>query len=242
MKQLASLLPRNEQIKRAAFASQFAQEARRFLAIYTIFTPEQQRQLVQEDVRTRFSDVDQQLVDTLYAQTGGLDDSLSRLLYIDARMNLSDDLLLFNDKMSMANSLEMRVPYLDIELVAFLESLPSHMKIRGRSGKWIHKQAVRKWLPDEIIFRKKRGFATPMDQWLQTDLARTAQAFFNRPESAASKFFNLEFVNRIIADHQSRRHNYQRHIFLLLSFELWYQTFFERRQIDSALLYDCGAR
>jgi asparagine synthase (glutamine-hydrolysing) len=147
-------------------------------------------------------------------------------------MNLSDDLLLFNDKMAMANSLEMRVPYLDLELMAFLESLPVGLKLRGRTGKYIHKKAAEKWLPREIIQRKKRGFATPMDQWLQSDLSQTAKRLFALPDSACRQYFNLDYINGLIDDHIKRRHNYQRHIFMLLSFEIWHKTFFENKKID----------
>lgn len=224
---LSEMLPRNERLKRASYASQFTNEIERFLAIYTIFTPEQKSQLLKEDVKNKITNEDLDLLRPLYSRTEKLDDSLSKILFIDTRMKLSDDLLMFGDKMTMANSLEMRVPYLDKELVNFLETLPSDFKLRGSKHKYIHKKAAEKWLPQEVINRKKRGFETPMDEWLQGSFAADAKIIFNDKNSASRNFFNLDFLNKMIDLHKSGRENYLRHIFALLSFEMWYKTFFE---------------
>lgn len=229
---IARLLPRNERLKRAAYATQFSEEYKRFLGIYTIFTPAMKRQLFNQETAKRVQDRDASFVERLYAETGGLESSLSKLLYIDTRMSLSDDLLLFGDKMTMANSLEMRVPFLDVELVKFLESLPARFKLRGSTGKYVHKKALAKWLPNEVINRKKRGFATPMDHWLQGSLADVARQMMNAPNSASRLYFDLGYINRMIEDHRNRRENYQRHIFALLSFELWHRSILENKAIE----------
>jgi len=238
LKTIASLLPRNERLKRAAYTSQFSTELQRFLGVYTIFTPTQKEHLVKAHVKKLLHNADEALVERLYSQTGELKDSLSKILFIDTRMSLSDNLLLFNDKITMANSLEMRVPFLDIELVQFLESLPSSFKLKGVNRKYIHKKAVEKWLPKEIIYRKKRGFATPMDEWLQTDFAKVAKKLLNAKDSACKKYFNLDFINTMIDQHQKRKENFQSHIFMLLSFELWHETFFEDKRIERRILED----
>ncbi len=224
---LSEMLPRNERLKRASYASQFTNEIERFLAIYTIFTPEQKSKLLKDDVKNKMSDEDLDLLRPLYGRTEKLDNSLSKILFIDTRMKLSDDLLMFGDKMTMANSLEMRVPYLDKDLVNFLETLPSDLKLRGSKHKYIHKKAAEKWLPKEIINRKKRGFETPMDEWLQGSFADDAKIIFNDKNSASRNFFNLDYLNIMIDLHKSGKENYLRHIFALLSFEMWYKTFFE---------------
>ncbi|WKZ15021.1 MAG: asparagine synthase (glutamine-hydrolyzing) [Candidatus Jettenia caeni] len=226
---IAAILPRNERFKRAVYVSKFSSEAQRFLGIYTIFTPEQKDQLLNDDVQGLMRNVDEMLVERLYSQTSQLKDSLSKITFIDTRMGLPDNLLLFNDKMTMANSLEMRVPFLDIGLIMFLESLPASFKLRGTTGKIIHKKAVEKWLPKEIIYRKKRGFETPMDTWLQSDLAQVAKNIINAKDSACSSYFSLPYINKMIDQHQNRKENFRRHIFALLSFELWCKGFFEGR-------------
>ncbi|MBS1492652.1 MAG: asparagine synthase (glutamine-hydrolyzing) [Bacteroidetes bacterium] len=224
---ISDILPRNERLKRASYASQFTNEIDRFLAIYTIFTPEQKAKLLKDDVKEKISNEDIDLLKPLYSRTEKLEDSLSKILYIDTRMKLSDDLLMFGDKMTMANSLEMRVPYLDKELIAFLETLPSNFKLKGNKHKYIHKKSAEKWLPPEIINRKKKGFETPMDEWLQGSFADDAKEMFNDKDSASRNFFNLNYLNEMIDLHKSGKKNYLRHIFALLSFETWYKTFFE---------------
>nr|MBU1328622.1 asparagine synthase (glutamine-hydrolyzing) [Candidatus Omnitrophota bacterium] len=228
---IAALLPRNERLRRAVYASKFPTELQRFLAIYTIFTPEQKMQMVNGDIKKQMTNADERLIDRLYSQASNLKDSLSKMMFIDARMSLSDNLLLFNDKMTMANSLEMRVPFLDLELARFLESLPSEFKLKAGIVKYIHKRALEKWLPAELIYRKKRGFETPMDKWLQSDLADAAIDILNAKNSACNKYFILPYINKMIEDHRSRKRNFQRQIFALLSFELWYKNFFENEKI-----------
>lgn len=235
LKTVAELLPRNERLKRAAYMSQFSTELQRFMGIYTIFTSLQREKLLKKNIKKLIHNDNMAQLKRLYSQTCGIQDSLSKMLYIDTRMSLADDILLFNDKMTMANSLEMRVPYLDIELVQFIESLPSSLKIKRLNRKYIHKKAVEKWLPKEIIYRKKRGFATPMDEWLQKDLAMTTKKILNSKKSACKEFFNLDFINVMIDQHQSRKEDFKRHIFALLSFELWYKTFFEEMKIKIRL-------
>jgi asparagine synthase (glutamine-hydrolysing) len=222
-----NLLPRNERIKRALNVSSFKSDRERFLAIYTIFTQETKQKLFRKEFYRDSFYGDKAIVGNWYESSCSLPDPLSKLLYIDTRMSLSDDLLLFGDKVCMANSLEMRVPFLDVELVNFLETLPPEFKLKGRTGKYIHKKALTKWLPEKIINRKKRGFSTPMDEWLQNDLADKLKKLINREDSACRIYFNLNFINRMIDLHKSRKENYMRHLFILMSFEIWHRNFFE---------------
>ena len=166
-------IPRAGRFKQAAEVAKFSTDIDRLTAAYSIFTPEQRIRLLRANGANGRVHPDrlQELLD----QAAGLPDLLSKSMYIDTRLGLADDLLLFNDKVTMANSLEMRVPFLDNELIAFIETLPSDLKVRGTTRKYIHKKAVEAWLPREIVHRKKRGFQTPMDQWLQCELANATQ-------------------------------------------------------------------
>ena len=236
MRALAALLPRNERLKRAVYASQFGDDLRRFLGIYTIFNEQQKAALLLPETARRMVDHDQALLDRFAGEIDGLADSLSRLMYVDTRLSLSDNLLLFGDKMTMANSLECRVPFLDLDLVKFLETLPSELKLRGLTRKYIHKRSLAKWLPQEVIHRTKRGFETPMDQWLQSDFAENARRLFNEENSACRRYFNLATINTMIDRHKRRRENYLRHLFALLSFELWHRGFLEKQEVDREML------
>jgi asparagine synthase (glutamine-hydrolysing) len=229
---ITSRIPRNERIKRAAYASRFSRESERFVAIYTIFTPEQKYRLLHHDVQALMQNHVQETVDRLYDMGENLDGTLSKLVFIDTRLSLPDNLLLFGDKMSMANSLEMRVPFLDLDLVKFLETLPASFKVRGRTGKYIHKKALRYWIPEEIIRRRKRGFDTPMDEWLQGDFANVARRLISEKDSACRRYFDLEYIGTLLDKHSARRENHERHIFALLSFELWHRVFLEGRSVS----------
>ncbi len=225
---IIKIIPRNEKLKRAAYSSKFNNELSRFIAIYTIFNQTVKKNIFKKEFSESISTNGEFLFKEAYDNSKNLGDSLSKILFLDTRLSLPDDLLLFGDKMTMANSLEMRVPFLDVELIKFLESLPSSFKLKGRIHKYIHKQAVKKWLPDEIIYRKKRGFATPMDEWLQNDFSDTARDLLNDSGSFSRSIYNIEAINKMIELHKKRKENFQRQIFLLLSLELWYNEFYKK--------------
>lgn len=224
---ISAILTRNERFKQAVYALRFQNELERFLAIYTIFTPSQKLQILNPDIKDNLENFDIELIRNYYNQAENLSGSLAKILFIDARMHLSDNLLLFGDKMSMANAIEMRVPFLDIELMNFLETLPSEYKLKINTHKLIHRKALKKWLPDEIIQRKKRPFATPMDEWLQSDFVEDVIDILNADDSSARLFFNLNEINKMIDDHKNRKQNYRKQLFAILSFELWYKNYFK---------------
>ncbi len=230
---IASTFRRNEKLQRAAYASTFQTDIGRFLGIYSIFTEHQQNQLLLPDCLSVIDRKDREIVERLFEQTGGLSDKLNKLLYMDTRKTLSDNLLIFNDKMTMANALEMRVPFLDVELIKFIETLPSDLKLRGKTGKYLHKKAVQKWIPEEISYRKKRNFRTPMDEWLQSDLSEVTKSMLNSADSACRSYFDLSYINTIIDAHAKGKADYQKHIFALLSFEVWHKNFLKSTDFKS---------
>jgi len=236
---LKLLNPRNSQIRQFEHASQFTSELDRIVAVCSVFTPEMKRRIF-GDAAGACRDRAPELLGALLTRAAGLPDPLDRMLFVDARSTLSDDLLLFNDKMTMANSIEMRVPFLDLDLVTFVESLPAHMKLRGLTGKYIHKQAIARWLPDRIIRRKKRGFWTPMERWLRSDLAAAARRVLNEKGSAASLLLRLDEVNRLLDEHRAGKADWHKQIFLVLAFELWFRYFFEQRPVDEEILLAHG--
>ena len=239
---LIRLLPRNERVKQAAFAASQTTEMDRLIAVYSVFTPEQKRKLLRS-VSTNGVRYPKRFTE-LFDEANNLSDLLSKSMYIDTRMSLADDLLLFNDKVTMSNSLEMRVPFLDHELVAFLETLPSQFKVRGTTRKYIHKRAVEAWLPREIVHRKKRGFQTPMDKWLQRDLAASAMRLFQEKHSACRRYFDLGFINSMVESHRARREDHQKRIYALLCLELWHRFWIDGANADPRILlgYEADSR
>lgn len=214
----------NERWRRTKYAVKFRNELDRFIAIYSIFTPEMKSQLFknQFNIYTPNSSY----IKSLYDNTSSLNDPLSKMLYIDTRMCLSDNLLLFNDKITMSNSLEMRVPFLDNELINFIETLSIKYKLRGFNRKYIHKTAASKVLPKNIVQRKKKGFETPIEAWLKKDYYKEMVFLFEQKDSLVSEIFEKQKLMQFLEANRKGTNDYKNQIFTLLSLELWYQNFF----------------
>jgi asparagine synthase (glutamine-hydrolysing) len=224
---LVEALPRAEKLKRAARSLAERDPVARFGAIHALFTAADRKRLLRPETEQALTGLDVHApLRPLQAEVAHLD-GLAQLLYIDTRLSLPDDLLLYGDKMAMANSLEARVPLLDVDLVRFVESLPVSLKLRGMTGKWVHKRAAARWLPEATIRRRKKGFATPVDAWFQRELDGFVRATLLGPGSACGEWFRREFVIQMLDEHRSRRRDHRRRIFALLSFELWHRRFLQ---------------
>ena len=152
-------------------------------------------------------------------------DPLSQMLYVDTRANLPDDLLMVGDKTSMANSLEARVPFLDFRLIEFIESLPPRLKLKGLTGKYLHKKACEKWLPRQVVHRKKKGFANPIEHWFRHRMEPFVRDCLLSSDSSMHKYFNQEYIRQMLELDRSGKEQYRRHIYLLVSLELWHREF-----------------
>ncbi len=224
---LIRLLPRNERMKQAASVVRYKDTLDQLMAVYSIFEKRSREAMYADEFQSLITRKTPERLAELLGQADRLPDMLSKIMFIDTRMSLPDDLLLFNDKVTMANSLEMRVPFLDHDLVAFIDTLPASLKLRGTIGKYVHKQAAKDLVPQEIIHRKKRGFQTPMDDWLQDRLADRAKELFEEKDSACRKYFRMEPIQQLITAHKERRQNNQKRLYALLSFELWHRTWMD---------------
>ncbi len=148
--------------------------------------------------------------------------TVERMMSLDLRMNLSDDLLLYTDKISMHHSLECRVPMLDHDLISFIESLPAHYRVKLKQGKIIHKEFAKKILPSKIVNRTKKGFLSPTKEWFNHK-EKLGELLLNN-NSKFSTYFDTEYVERIIDQH-IKGYNRERHIFLLLSTYYWIEEY-----------------
>ena len=149
------------------------------------------------------------------------------------RANLPDDLLMVGDKTSMANSIEVRVPFLDVRLVEFVESLPLHLKLNGLTGKYLHKKALLKWLPRDVVYRKKKGFTHPLSKWFATSMRPMLEDLLLSPDSAMGIYFNQNYIRQILDRHRAGQDDCTRHIYLLLSLELWHRAFISSKPTPS---------
>ncbi len=156
-------------------------------------------------------------------------DALQRLLNVDLRTQLPDDLLLLTDKMTMASSLECRVPFLDHELVELGSQIPAHYRIRGGELKYILKKALESVLPAEILNRKKRGFGAPVGAWLKGELAPTLRRLLSKQAVEARGLFHWEVVQKVIEDHDVNRADHTDHLSALMNLEIWCRLFLDAR-------------
>jgi asparagine synthase (glutamine-hydrolysing) len=210
---------RNDKILRGLKSLGEERDLERFLSWSDVFNDEEIVRLTGErDGRSR--ERIQYFYDLL--QCRDRKNSAERMMSIDLRMGLSDDLLLYTDKITMHHSIECRVPMLDLELVRFIESLPYDYRVGMRRGKIIHKRFARRVLPKHIVHRRKKGFLSPTKSWFRRgDLLR--EILINRSSHFAS-FLDLGEVERVIKEHENG-FNRERHIFLLLSLYYWFAEY-----------------
>jgi len=217
-------LPRNDQLKRAVRSLGEKDWKHRFLNIYTLFDDPQKEKLLRPEFKLQQNRCAKYL--EYWAEESNQLDDLNKMLYIDTRMSLVDDLLNYGDKMSMAASIEARVPILDIDLINLVESMPKKIKLKGwKHGKFLHKRVAKNWLPEHIINRPKKGFPTPIDQWFQRELSGEISDILLSSKSFSNKYFSVEYIRLMIESHISRKEDYHRHLFALLFFEYWARCF-----------------
>ncbi len=154
---------------------------------------------------------------------------LERLLYADKRTYLVE-LLMKQDQMSMAASIESRVPFLDHHFVEFASQVPAGLKLRGTSGKYIVKEAVRDLLPAEIIHRKKMGFPTPLRQWLMEPRAGSLYDFLLEKQSLLGEYLDGGELRSLVTRHRAGSEDATDRIWNLLNLQLWGDIFLNGRQ------------
>ena len=145
-------------------------------------------------------------------------------LYFDGRWRLPDAILLCNDKMSMAASLELRVPFLDLELMRFVERVPARLRTSARRGKRLHRLAMERLLPKDIVERPKHGFATPYDRWLRESLGQEVARRY-APGSELAQLIAPAAAARLVAEHRSGRADHKSVLYCLLELSEWHRAF-----------------
>lgn len=162
----------------------------------------------------------------------GHEDALNRMFAVDAETQLPDDLLLLTDKMSMAVSLECRVPLLDRELVELAAAIPESLKVKNGRLKHLMKSALADILPPDILDRKKRGFGTPMGAWLKRDLAPVLRRLLARDVVRDRGLFDSDVVARLVTDHEAARIDGTDALLALMNLEIWSRLYLDRHSPD----------
>lgn len=216
-----------ERLKRGVVALGERDILTRFIKIYSFFSAEMKDGLYKGALKDMFDAEPygaRAAISHLQHDVRHLD-PLSQMLYIDTRTSLPDDLLMVGDKTSMANSIEVRVPFLDRKLVEFIESLPANLKLNGMTGKYLHKKALLKWLPRQDVYRTKKGFDNPIAQWLRLAMRPLVDDCLLSQNTMVSRYLDQKYIRKILELDRQGKDNFTRQIYLLLSLELWHRAF-----------------
>ncbi len=150
-------------------------------------------------------------------------DPLSVAQYLDIKTYLPGDILTKVDRASMAHSLEVRVPLLDHEFVEWAATVPASLKLQGREGKAILKSAFSDRLPEAVLYRPKMGFAVPIVRWLRQELRERVRARLLDGRLADTGLFDMDYIGRMIEQHQAGRRNFAVPLWALMIFESSYR-------------------
>jgi len=151
-----------------------------------------------------------------------------RAMYVDLKSYLPGDPLFLSDRMTMAHSLEARVPFVDTKVMDFAARIPVDQKIQGRRTKIILREALAGRVPEDIISRPKRGFGTPIDVWLRGQLATLVQDVLSPANLRDRGYFRPEYVEWLLTQQRTGKRDFSQHIWALLVFELWHRTYIDQ--------------
>jgi len=187
-----------------------------------IFRCDEKSHLFTSDFERHLADYDSIDVLRQYYDEADTEDPLSRIQYVDMKTYLPDDILTKVDRASMAVSLEVRAPLLDHKFMETLASIPSHLKLRGTTGKYIFKKAMEPVLAHDILYRPKQGFAIPLAQWFRGELKDAAyELIVNRRDG----FLDHNYLKKIWNQHQSGTFDRSAYLWAVLMFRKWQQVF-----------------
>lgn len=214
-------LPRNEMLKRGVNSLAIPDRMRRYQNVLSLLPEGQVEGLFQDGLLAPNSgdailNCWEELADLM-----GSTDELGGLQFLEMRSTLPDELLMYADKLSMAHGLELRVPFVDKEIVEYVERLPANFKVRNGSRKWLHRQ-VGSFLPASILKRPKRGFAVNVvDDWFQGAIDNKMTDTLRDSDSKIYQYLRPTAVNELFEQHISGRHDNHKILFSLVLFEEW---------------------
>ncbi len=217
-------VPRREALKRGVYSLGVADRMKRYHHVFSIVEADRVDGLFHDGILPEgagntvmecWADLEHAMDET---------DELGGFNFLEIRSSLPDELLMYADKLSMAHSLEVRVPYLDRELVEYVQRLSANFKIRYGSRKWLHRRVCNDFLPREIIQRPKRGFAVNVvDDWFNSSLNSKLKDFLQDSSSLMYSFFKPQEARRLLQDHMSGKCDNHKILFSMVVFEEWFR-------------------
>ena len=216
--------------KLALYALCQPDEVNRLVNWFPLFNSEAKQALLSEDFKQNLNGGDASAVFAEHLALTDATDPLDRMLYVDTKLWLPDDLLARGDKTSMAASLEARVPLLDHKLVEFAAALPQHLKVKGLTRKYLLKKVGQALLPPEIIRRKKKGFPMPISLWFRKEARSFLRDVLSPSALQRRGLFNPAFVEKLLTEHENSFADHGSLLWGLLSVELWQRAFMDSQQ------------
>ena len=196
-----------------------------FLDNFAVFSKAMQKNLLSNETKARIEEQNPYFYQNKWLEKTDAKDVLDKLLYVDTKTYLHE-LLMKQDQMSMAASIESRVPFLDHKLVELTAQMPVNMKLRGRETKFLLREAMKGILPDAILTRSKMGFPVPVGNWFRHEFRHIVDEYVLSERSLSRGIFNNDFVREIVAKHNAGE-NHDERVWFLVNFEIWQRRFFD---------------
>jgi asparagine synthase (glutamine-hydrolysing) len=232
----AECIPGQRRAKLALNALAESNEASRLLGWFPLFNEKEKARLLADDVWMYTACAPTERVIAAQLGNAGSAVPLSRMLYVDTKLWLPDDLLARGDKMSMAASIEARVPLLDHKVLEFAASLPSQFKVHNLTRKYLLKKVAEKLLPREIVHRKKQGFPIPISLWFRSE-ARAFVSDLLAPDTIRRRgLFDVSYVQSLVQDHMSGSADRGAQLWALMLVELWHARFIDASSSEAPRL------
>jgi asparagine synthase (glutamine-hydrolysing) len=161
----------------------------------------------------------------IYNQSGDREDELNNMLYLDINTLLPNEILYFNDMLSMAHSLEVRTPFLDYRIAELAASIPGSLKIKGRVLKYILRKVAVRYVPQEIINRPKEGFVLPKNTWLREGMSPMLHDVLSKERLSVHGYFNLDYVDSLVRHFLAGDDSLTFKIWTMMVFQVWYEGY-----------------
>ena len=197
------------------------------------FTARRKNQLFTPKAKQAIADKDSVEKILKYFDAENADELVDKMLFTDLMTRMPDHLLTIADRMTMAHSLEGRSPLIDYKVVEFAASIPAEMKLHGKNLKYILKRVALRYLPDNLINRRKQGFGFPIAHWLRNDLNLFLINLFKQSRFVELGYFQPEVVQDILYEHLSGKTDHNYRLWILLNLELWYRINFEGMSLEN---------
>jgi asparagine synthase (glutamine-hydrolysing) len=203
-------------------------QARNYAELIKVFNAKEKEDVYTEDFREKVEKIEP--LDFLLKkfEDSGRENLLEQLLYVDINSYLPEDLLVKMDIATMANSLEARIPFLDHKFMELVAGIPSNLKLKGTTTKFILKKTISNFLPEVILRRKKMGFVVPVSRWFRNELRNYVYEILLDPRTINRGYFKKEGVERLLSDHVKLRYDHSAKIWALLFLETWFRVFMDR--------------